>query len=92
MRQQDVAPLCSWGMSSLRLGDAKDCTPPITSSVRYSRPMPREPSLRWYARPVLFVSDVVRSLRFYVDQLGFEERFTTAPPWDAQQRVGRWLR
>jgi catechol 2,3-dioxygenase-like lactoylglutathione lyase family enzyme len=37
--------------------------------------MPREPSLRWYARPVLFVSDVGRSVGFYVDQLGFEERW-----------------
>jgi catechol 2,3-dioxygenase-like lactoylglutathione lyase family enzyme len=27
----------------------------------------------WYSRPVLFVSDVERSTRFYVDQLGFEE-------------------
>ena len=27
----------------------------------------------WYSRPVLFVSDVERSLRFYVDQLGFTE-------------------
>jgi catechol 2,3-dioxygenase-like lactoylglutathione lyase family enzyme len=37
--------------------------------------MPQEPSLRWYARPVLFVSDLERSLRFYIDQLGFEERW-----------------
>ena len=26
---------------------------------------------RWYARPVLFVTDVNRSIRFYVDMLGF---------------------
>jgi catechol 2,3-dioxygenase-like lactoylglutathione lyase family enzyme len=26
---------------------------------------------RWYARPVLFVSDVNRAIRFYVDMLGF---------------------
>ena len=26
---------------------------------------------RWYARPVLFVADLNRSLRFYLDQLGF---------------------
>ena len=26
---------------------------------------------RWYARPVLFVADLTRSLRFYQDQLGF---------------------
>lgn len=37
--------------------------------------MPREPSLRWYARPVLFVSDIDRSVGFYVDQLGFKERW-----------------
>jgi catechol 2,3-dioxygenase-like lactoylglutathione lyase family enzyme len=28
---------------------------------------------RWYTRPVLFVSDVNRALRFYVDTLGFEK-------------------
>jgi catechol 2,3-dioxygenase-like lactoylglutathione lyase family enzyme len=28
---------------------------------------------RWYARPVLFVADVNRALRFYVDLLGFEK-------------------
>ncbi len=28
---------------------------------------------RWYTRPVLFVSDVHRALRFYVDALGFEK-------------------
>jgi catechol 2,3-dioxygenase-like lactoylglutathione lyase family enzyme len=28
---------------------------------------------RWYARPVLFVADVHRALRFYVDLLGFEK-------------------
>ncbi|MBV9302027.1 MAG: VOC family protein [Acidobacteriaceae bacterium] len=30
---------------------------------------------RWYTRPVLFVSDVNRALRFYVDMLGFEKRW-----------------
>jgi catechol 2,3-dioxygenase-like lactoylglutathione lyase family enzyme len=29
----------------------------------------------WYARPVLFVADVSRALRFYVDMLGFEKRW-----------------
>ena len=29
--------------------------------------------LRWYARPVFFVADVKRTLRFYVDLLGFEK-------------------
>lgn len=28
---------------------------------------------RWYARPVLFVADVNRALRFYLDALGFEK-------------------
>jgi len=30
---------------------------------------------RWYTRPVLFVADVNRALRFYVDMLGFEKRW-----------------
>lgn len=30
---------------------------------------------RWYARPVLFVSDVRRALDFYVGKLGFEKRW-----------------
>ncbi len=28
---------------------------------------------RWYTRPVLFVADIRRALRFYVDLLGFEK-------------------
>ena len=28
---------------------------------------------RWYTRPVLFVGDVNRALRFYIDVLGFEK-------------------
>jgi catechol 2,3-dioxygenase-like lactoylglutathione lyase family enzyme len=28
---------------------------------------------RWYTRPVLFVTDVHRALRFYIDLLGFEK-------------------
>jgi len=28
---------------------------------------------RWYTRPVLFVTDVNRTIRFYVDKLGFEK-------------------
>jgi catechol 2,3-dioxygenase-like lactoylglutathione lyase family enzyme len=28
---------------------------------------------RWYTRPVLFVADMNRALRFYVDTLGFEK-------------------
>jgi catechol 2,3-dioxygenase-like lactoylglutathione lyase family enzyme len=30
---------------------------------------------RWYTRPVFFVADVNRALRFYVDKLGFEKRW-----------------
>lgn len=28
---------------------------------------------RWYTRPVFFVADVNRAIRFYVDMLGFEK-------------------
>ena len=30
---------------------------------------------RWYSRPVFFVADLNRALRFYVDQLGFEKNW-----------------
>jgi catechol 2,3-dioxygenase-like lactoylglutathione lyase family enzyme len=30
---------------------------------------------RWYARPVFYVADVNRAIRFYVEQLGFEKRW-----------------
>ena len=30
---------------------------------------------RWYARPVLFVTDIQRAIRFYVDLLGFEKKW-----------------
>lgn len=29
----------------------------------------------WYTRPVLFVADVNRAARFYIDMLGFEKRW-----------------
>ena len=32
---------------------------------------------RWYVRPVFFVADVHRALRFYVDMLGFEKSWHT---------------
>lgn len=38
-------------------------------------PIPNLVSHRWYARPVLFVSDVRRALDFYVERLGFEKRW-----------------
>src|SRR5258706_12160061 len=28
---------------------------------------------RWYTRPVFFVADIDRAIRFYVDMLGFEK-------------------
>ena len=33
---------------------------------------------RWYARPVLFVADVDRALRFYVGALGFVKKWHEA--------------
>lgn len=33
---------------------------------------------RWYARPVLFVADINRAIRFYMDQLGFEKAWHAA--------------
>jgi catechol 2,3-dioxygenase-like lactoylglutathione lyase family enzyme len=30
---------------------------------------------KWYSRPVLFVSDIVKSVDFYVKQLGFKENW-----------------
>ena len=32
----------------------------------------------WYARPVLFVSDVQDALRFYIDKLGFKKKWHAA--------------
>ena len=32
-------------------------------------------SHRWYVRPVFFVTDVHRALRFYIDMLGFEKHW-----------------
>ncbi|MBL8986597.1 MAG: VOC family protein [Gemmatimonadetes bacterium] len=34
-----------------------------------------EQPLHWYARPVLFVSDVETAMRFYVDRLGFARKW-----------------
>src|SRR5438128_11838194 len=33
---------------------------------------------QWYARPVLFVSDVQAALRFYIDKLGFKKKWHEA--------------
>jgi catechol 2,3-dioxygenase-like lactoylglutathione lyase family enzyme len=38
---------------------------------------------KWYSRPVLFVADVERAVRFYVDQLGFTEK------WRFEQEVAQ---
>ena len=40
---------------------------------------------RWYSRPVFFVADPDRALRFYIDQLGFEKN------WHAGDGRGRGL-
>ena len=37
--------------------------------------VPRTSGHRWYSRPVLFVADLNRALRFYIDQLGFEKNW-----------------
>src|SRR5262245_15249563 len=34
-------------------------------------------SHQWYARPVLFVSDLQSALRFYIDKLGFKKKWHT---------------
>jgi catechol 2,3-dioxygenase-like lactoylglutathione lyase family enzyme len=38
---------------------------------------------KWYSRPVLFVADVERAVRFYVDHLGFAEK------WRFEQEVAQ---
>lgn len=38
---------------------------------------------KWYTRPVLFVADVERAVRFYVDRLGFTEK------WRFEQEVAQ---
>ena len=40
--------------------------------------MGNELAHKWYARPVFFVADVNRAIRFYVDMLGFEKRWHEA--------------
>jgi catechol 2,3-dioxygenase-like lactoylglutathione lyase family enzyme len=36
-------------------------------------PIDATPTHRWYARPVFFVTDLARSVRFYQDSLGFKK-------------------
>src|SRR5438128_797789 len=63
--------------------DAGGAAPPATSCQRkrvlhgWSNTMTEQPQRsprvhRWYTRPVFFVADVDRALRFYIDMLGFE--------------------
>ncbi len=40
---------------------------------------------KWYARPVLFVADIDRSVDFYVRQLGFTER------WRYEEEGKTWV-
>ena len=40
--------------------------------------MTSRPVHRWYTRPVFFVADVNRAIRFYVDMLGFEKQWHEA--------------
>ena len=40
-----------------------------------TKPVKSQTVHRWYTRPVLFVTDVNRALRFYLDMLGFEKRW-----------------
>ena len=44
---------------------------------------------RWYARPVLFVADVNRSIRFCVGSLGFENAWHEADGAGAVCQVNR---
>jgi len=44
---------------------------------------------RWYTRPVLFVADVDRALRFYIDLLGFEKRWHEGDGTDKVCQVER---
>lgn len=37
------------------------------------QPLQEQIAHRWYTRPVLFVADITRALRFYIDLLGFEK-------------------
>ena len=44
---------------------------------------------RWYARPVFFVDDVHRAIRFYVDMLGFEKAWHEADGTGSVCQVNR---
>jgi catechol 2,3-dioxygenase-like lactoylglutathione lyase family enzyme len=42
-------------------------------------------SNKWYARPVLFVADIDRSVDFYMKQLGFSQ------PWRYEEEGKAWV-
>jgi catechol 2,3-dioxygenase-like lactoylglutathione lyase family enzyme len=42
------------------------------------QPRDEQTAHQWYARPVLFVADISRALRFYVDLLGFQKAWHEA--------------
>jgi catechol 2,3-dioxygenase-like lactoylglutathione lyase family enzyme len=44
---------------------------------------------RWYSRPVFFVADLNRALRFYVDQLRFEKKWHAGGGAGTVCQVGR---
>ena len=44
---------------------------------------------RWYTRPVFFVADVDRAIRFYVDTLGFEKSWHSDDGTGAVCQVNR---
>ena len=46
-------------------------------------------SHKWYARPVFYVADLHRTLRFYVDQLGFEKQWHEGDGAGTVCQVGR---
>jgi catechol 2,3-dioxygenase-like lactoylglutathione lyase family enzyme len=51
--------------------------------------VPSASAHRWYSRPVLFVADLNRALRFYIDQLGFEKNWHAGDGAGTVCQVGR---
>jgi catechol 2,3-dioxygenase-like lactoylglutathione lyase family enzyme len=62
-------------LESILVGGAAD------SGLQVRRVM----SSKWYARPVLFVADIDRSVDFYVKQLGFSH------PWRYEEEGKAWV-
>jgi catechol 2,3-dioxygenase-like lactoylglutathione lyase family enzyme len=62
----------------------------LKSCYRDNSPKKWEKAMhRWYARPVLFVSDVDRALHFYVDMLGFTKAWHEGDGQGKVCQVGR---